>query len=256
MNAVPVAAENLSWSPGGNEFALRDVNFNVAAGKMLAVAGPNGAGKSTLLRILYRYRRPLTGKVWLGGEDLWRLTPKQAATRVAAVPQEGPSEFSMTVREIVALGRIPHRKGFSSPGASDRDAVEQAMEKIGVEKFAGKSFNSLSGGERQSVMIARAIAQEPVVLILDEPTNHLDIRRQLEILTLLRNSGPTIICSMHDLSLASDFADEVLLLSKGEMMASGPIAETLSEELIEAAFEVAPRKERVQGRTVFSFRLP
>ena len=256
MNAVPVSAENLSWRPNGPGFSLRDVNFKLAAGKMLAVAGPNGAGKSTLLRILYRYRRPSTGKVWIGEDDLWRLKPKQAARRVAAVPQESPAGFSMTAREIVSLGRTPHRKGISKLAPEDSNAVDRAMEKIGVENFANKNFDSLSGGEKQSVMIARALAQEPALLILDEPTNHLDIRRKLEILTLLRDAGPTIICSMHDLPLAAEYADEVLVLSHGEMLASGPMAETLSEELIETAFSVAARIERIRERTVYTFNLP
>ncbi len=257
MNSVSVAVENLSWGPSGGRFPiLRNVSFKVGAGKMLAVAGPNGAGKSTLLRILYRYRRPLTGKVWLGGDDLWSLAPRQAALRVAAVPQEVPSGFSMTAREIVALGRTPHRNGLSSRSDADAAAVDRAMAKIGVDKFAGKKFESLSGGERQSVMIARALAQDPAVLVLDEPTSHLDIRRQLEILTLLRDAGPTVICSLHDLSHAAEFADELLMLSDGEMLASGPIAETLSEGLIESAFRVSARIEHVEERRIFAFRLP
>ena len=172
--------------------------------------------------------------------------------------QEQPADFGLTVRDIVALGRTPYRKGLSAIGARDRRMMQSAIERMELTELTGRHLASLSGGEKQRVMIARALAQEPDVIILDEPTNHLDIRHQLELLTLMRGLGPTVIASLHDLNLASLFADRVLLLAGGRVLGVGSAAEVLTAERIREAFRVQSfiDAEPATGAPRFSFQLP
>ncbi len=247
MKKIALEARNLSWGPNGRDVILHETSFTVDAGRILGVVGPNGAGKSTLLRLLYRYYRPRTGQVLVGGEDIQAMGARSAARKIAVVLQEQPTDFALSVQEIVALGRTPYRTldlwGFSGNDIRDTDIVSSALEKLDLLRLANRSFGTLSGGERQRVMVARALAQEPTVLILDEPTNHLDIRHQLEVLTLISGLGLTIITSLHDLNLASEYTDDVLVLAKGHSLAFGPPSTVLSEELVGRAFRVNTRIE-------------
>ncbi|MEM6635586.1 MAG: ABC transporter ATP-binding protein [Pseudomonadota bacterium] len=236
-----------SWTPRGASVAvLHEISFSIEAGAVLGVVGPNGAGKTTLLRLLYRYQRPTTGSVRVDGDDLWKLSARAAAQRVAAVLQEQPTDFALTVREIVGLGRTPHRAGFAA-GAGERDArvIEDALDRLNLKPLAGRYLRTLSGGERQRVMVARALAQEPRLLILDEPTNHLDIRHQLEVLELIRDLPLTIVTSLHDLNMAAAICDKVLLLKSGKPLGFGSPADVLSEHAVSDAFRVAALRERL-----------
>lgn len=247
MSGAQVTVENLSWAPGRHTSTLlQGVTFDVAAGRVLGVVGANGAGKTTLLRLLYRFHYPTTGSVKIGGRDIWSLSARDAAKCVAAVLQEQPSDFALTVREIVALGRTPHRRGFGgSAGARDQRIIDRVLSQLDLGHMSHRSLATLSGGERQRVMVARALAQEPRLLILDEPTNHLDIRHQLEVLELIRNLPLTIITSLHDLNLASEVCDEVLLLHSGHQLGFGSPADVLSEAAVAAAFQVSARSEQL-----------
>lgn len=212
----------------------------------MGVVGPNGAGKTTLLRMLYRFQRPTGGTVRLDSDDIWALSARAVAQRIAAVLQEQPSDFALTVSEIVALGRTPHRRGFGGVGgARDAEIVAAALEQLDLHGLAHRHLGTLSGGERQRVMVARALAQEPELLILDEPTNHLDIRHQLEVLDLIRCLPLTIVTSLHDLNLASGVCDDVLLLNEGRPVGFGPPAEILTEGAVSDAFQVDARRERL-----------
>ncbi|MEH6631780.1 MAG: ABC transporter ATP-binding protein [Halopseudomonas aestusnigri] len=257
MKKTALEARNLSWGPNGRDVILHETSFKVGAGRILGIVGPNGAGKSTLLRLLYRYYRPRTGQVLVGGEDIQIMGARSSAQRIAAVLQEQPTDFSLSVREIVALGRTPHRRGLSGNGTRDVEIVSSALSQLDLLEFANRYFGTLSGGERQRVMVARALAQEPQILILDEPTNHLDIRHQLEVLTLISGLGLTIITSLHDLNLASQYTDDVLVLAGGRSLAFGPAATVLSEELVTRAFQVNARIERLEpsGRSHFTYHL-
>lgn len=257
MNKMALEARNLSWGPNGRDVILHATSFSVGAGRILGIVGPNGAGKSTLLRLLYRFYRPRTGQVLVEREDIHAMGAKSAAQRIAAVLQEQPTDFALNVREIVTLGRTPHRGGLSSNGARDAEIVSSALSKLDLLEFANRSFGTLSGGEKQRVMVARALAQEPKILILDEPTNHLDIRHQLEVLTLISGLGLTIITSLHDLNLASQYTDDVLVLAGGHSLAFGPAAIVLSEELVTRAFQVNARIERLvpSGRSHITYHL-
>jgi iron complex transport system ATP-binding protein len=250
-----VIATGLSYAPPGGPRILTDISFAMARGQTLAICGANGAGKSTLLRLLYRHLRPSAGRITLGGDDLWAMPPRTAACRVAAVVQEQPTDFGLTVREMAALGRIPHARALSGPSPHDLAMVDRALQQMDLARFARQPFGQLSGGERQRVMVARALAQDPEVLVLDEPTNHLDIRHQLELLLLLRNLGRTVILTLHDLTLAAENADAILLLHQGKTLGVGPPARVLTPENITAAFNVRARVDQSGPHPRYSFHL-
>ena len=256
---MPAAVEvrGLCWAAGGKPL-LTDVSFSAQPGETLTVVGPNGAGKSSLLRCLYRYLKPDQGSVRIDGEDIWALSARAVARKVATVLQEQPADFGLTVREVVTLGRTPYRQGLSGLGAHDRAMIDTAIGRMNLGGLAARQLASLSGGEKQRVMIARALAQEPELVILDEPTNHLDIRHQLEVLTMMRGLGPTVIASLHDLNLAAAFSDRVLLLSKGRVLGSGAPPEVLTTERVREAFQVHSfiDAEPMTGAPRFSFQLP
>ena len=247
MTAACLTVDDLSWSPNrSTQVLLHKTSFELEAGRILCVVGPNGAGKTTLLRLLYRFHSPTTGTVRIDGDDIWELSARDTAQRVAAVLQEQLSDFALTVREIVALGRTPHRRGFAGTlGARDRNIIDDALEQLSLQALAHRHLGTLSGGERQRVMVARALAQEPQLLILDEPTNHLDIRHQLEVLDLIRTLPLTIVTSLHDLNLAANVCDDLLLLDSGQTVGFGPPSHVLSETAVSDAFHVIAHREKL-----------
>lgn len=244
---IPILdVSQVSWAPRKRDpLLLKETSFTLNAGEVLGIVGPNGAGKTTLLRMIYGYTRPLTGDIFVEGESLRKMAPRALARKVAAVLQEQPSDFALSVRDIVALGRVPHRLGLSTAGERDEDIVSAAMAKLGIEQFAHRALSTLSGGERQRVMVARALAQEPQILVLDEPTNHLDIRHQLEVLQLIRDLDLTIITSLHDLNLAADVCDRILMLKNGYTQGFGTPREVLREADVEETFKVKVREEQL-----------
>ena len=240
QKGLGITVDDVSWSvKQKKQKILYPLSFELSPGKILGVVGPNGAGKSTLLRLLYRYYKPTTGKVKINGIDIWKLTSRQVACSVATVLQENFSDFSLTVREIVTLGRTPYSKWLSNSNSkNDKKIVQSSIDRLSLNKFENRHLNTLSGGERQRVMVARALAQEPDILILDEPTNHLDIRQQLEILNLLKDLSITVITSLHDLNMARSNCDEILLLKDGCALGFGKPNLILSESNISEAFRV------------------
>lgn len=254
-----VALSNVSWGPASGPDILCDISFSVPQGQVVAICGANGAGKSSLLRLIYRHQTPRRGTVRLLGRDLWQMRATEAAQLVAAVLQEQPADFALTVRQIVALGRLPHRKGWgaglATPGSSDAAIISAAIARMDLSSLADRLFGTLSGGERQRVIVARALAQEPRVIVLDEPTNHLDIRHQLELLALLKGLGLTVIATLHDLTLAAEFAERVLILREGRILADGPPVKALTADTLERAFRVKARIDHRDETPRFSFHL-
>ena len=214
---------------------LDDIRLTAEPGTVVGLVGPNGSGKSTLLRCVYQALRPDEGAVRLDGEDLRTMPPRAAARVLAALPQESGAEFDFTVTEVVAMGRLPHeRRG----AAEDRRICAEAMAATGVGHLADRGFLALSGGERQRVLIARALAQQPRVLVLDEPTNHLDISHQLDVLTLVRDAGLTVLAALHDLNLAAAYCDRLYVLDAGRVVASGIPEDVLRPALLAEVFGV------------------
>ncbi len=242
-----LSVENLSWSePRSQRKIIQPIRLELAPGRVLGIVGPNGAGKSTLLRLLYRYHVPTTGSVKVDNVDIWSVPARVAAQTVAAVLQEQITDFDLTVREIVTLGRMPHRKGFGGgAGAQDKAIVQGALDRLDLSNFSSRKLGTLSGGERQRVMVARALAQEPRLLILDEPTNHLDIRHQLEVLTLIRELPLTIVTSLHDLNMAAAVCDDILMLKGGTPLSFGTPQTVLTESAVSEVFQVTARQERL-----------
>jgi iron complex transport system ATP-binding protein len=215
-----------------NGLALTDITFSIGAGELVALIGPNGSGKTTLLKILLGILAPNSGSVTLHNEPLSSYARKERAKMIAYVSQEPMLSFPLTVTELVTLGRYPHtsRIGLSS---ADLLAVEAALNQTESKHLSERSFNTLSGGEKQKVLIARALAQSSRILLLDEPTLHLDVYYQLQILTALKKlcveQRITVITVLHDVNLVSLFADKALLLSAGALRAFGPVVEVINE---------------------------
>lgn len=214
------------------------VSILAPAGAITGVIGPNGSGKSTLLRVIYRHLKPSAGAVLIGDDDLRGLTPGATARLVASMPQERGSEFDLTVRDVVALGRIPHQGRFGRESAEDRRLVDAALADAELAGHAPRSFASLSGGERQRALLARCFAQGGRVLVLDEPTNHLDLAHQVHLLALLKRRAATTLITLHDLSAAAAVCDRLFVLSEGRIVARGTPAEVLTPDLLATVFGV------------------
>ncbi|MDX3767045.1 heme ABC transporter ATP-binding protein [Streptomyces sp. NBC_01707] len=212
-----------------------DIHLTVESGAFVGLVGPNGSGKSTLLRCVYRALRPAEGVVRLDGDDIHAMDSRAVARVLAVLPQESSAEFDFTVTEVVAMGRLPHR---GRTAVSDREICAEAMSRTGVTHLADRGFLALSGGEKQRVLIARALAQRPKVLVLDEPTNHLDIAHQLDVLSLVRGSGLTVLAALHDLNLAAAHCDLLYVVADGRVVASGPPRDVLQPALLADVFGV------------------
>jgi iron complex transport system ATP-binding protein len=220
----------------GKRRIVDDVNIEVPDGRFVGLLGPNGSGKSTILKAIYRVHRPVTGQVLLDGSDLVAMKAKDVARRVAVVAQESTVEFDFTVLEMVMIGRTPHKRAFDRDDAADRAIVLGAIERVGCEHLVDRSFTTLSGGEKQRVLIARAVAQGADHLILDEPTNHLDIRYQMEILELVSGLEVTVLAALHDLSLAALFCDTVYLVADGLIVTGGSPEAVITTEMVRHAY--------------------
>ncbi|MEU8829005.1 ABC transporter ATP-binding protein [Streptomyces sp900116325] len=212
-----------------------DIHLTVESGAFVGLVGPNGSGKSTLLRCVYRALRPAEGVVRLDGDDIHAMDSRAVARVLAVLPQESSAEFDFTVTEVVAMGRLPHR---GRTAVSDREICAEAMSRTGVTHLADRGFLALSGGEKQRVLIARALAQRPKVFVLDEPTNHLDIAHQLDVLSLVRGSGLTVLAALHDLNLAAAHCDLLYVVADGRVVASGPPRDVLQPALLADVFGV------------------
>ncbi len=217
---------------------VSEVSIDVPHGSFVGLVGPNGSGKTTLLRALHRALRPVEGVVTVDGDDVWALAAQEAARRIAVVAQENPAGFDFTASEVAAMGRIPHKRGIAGDTDDDRRLVAESLDVLGLSPLAHRAFNAMSGGERQRVLIARALVQESAVLLLDEPTNHLDIHYQLDVLHRVRELGLTTVAALHDLNLAAAWCDHVYVLDAGRVVAGGPPHEALTAERVSEVFRV------------------
>ena len=221
---------------------LRRVDLTAVAGRLTCLLGPNGSGKTTLLRCLLGRLRPSAGSILLDATALGQYRPRDLAQLLAYVPQSAVSAFAFQVREIVLMGRLAHTGALGLAGKSDLDVAYAAMEMTETLDLADRSLDELSGGEAQRVMIARALAQQPGVILLDEPTSHLDIKNQLGIYRMMTRLAHdwkmAVICVSHDVNLAARFADELVLMRDGRIVACGPPADVVRADVLERAYDV------------------
>ncbi|QKW06757.1 ABC transporter ATP-binding protein [Streptomyces sp. NA04227] len=217
---------------------LDGVDLDAAPGETVGLVGPNGSGKSTLLRCVYGTLTPTGGEILLDGRELTATPVRERARSIAAVPQDGHGGGDFAVRQIVAMGRSPHKRFWEADTAADAARVTEALDRVGAAHLADRPFAQLSGGERQRVLVARTLVQDPALLVLDEPTNHLDIRYQLDVLHLVRTLATTSLLALHDLNLAAYFCDRLHVLDQGKVIASGPPEEVLTPDLLAKVYGV------------------
>lgn len=234
---MSVSAQNLVWG-GRRKTIVADVSLAVAPGETLGLIGPNGSGKSSLLRLLAGLKQPQSGRVEILGQDIARVPRRALARQVAFVQQSAATDTNVSVRDVVRLGRTPHRSALSGWTATDEAAVSAALEQVDMTDRRTQAWQTLSGGERQRVHIARALAQSPRVMFLDEPTNHLDIHHQIEILRMVRDLDLTSIVALHDLNLAAMFCDRIVVLQAGAVVACGTPEAVLTPDLLREVFRV------------------
>ena len=232
----------------GRAEVLSGVTLGVEAGTVLALLGPNGSGKTTLLRTLARLLRPRAGDVFLDGEPLWAKGRAWAHRRVAIALQDDPGGSTLSVEEVVRLGRAAHRGWWRPMTADDLAVIDRALRRTDLEKLRNRPIAELSAGEWQRVLLARALAQEPMALLLDEPTAHLDLNYQIEILELVddlaHHEGLAVVLSLHDVNQAAIWADRIALLAEGRLLAVGPPGDVLTPELLSLAYRCPVAVER------------
>lgn len=254
---MTLETRDVRWSRGG-ALVVDGVSLHPEPGTTVGLLGPNGSGKSSLLRLLQGAARPDAGEVLLDDRTLSSWRRRDIARTVAVVTQHAETDADIVVRDVVRLGRTPHRPVWGGSTAGDEQAVDAALARVGLTDKADRLWHTLSGGERQRAQIARALAQEPRELLLDEPTNHLDIRHQLDILALVSSLPVTSIVALHDLNLAATYCDSVLVLREGRVVAAGTPAAVLTPALIADVYGVRARviPDATTNRTTILFDGP
>ena len=214
------------------------VSLGVEEHSFVGLVGPNGCGKSTLLKNIYKVYKPDSGAVYIDGRDLAHLSNKETAREMSVMQQENNVEFDMTVYDMVMLGRFSHQKMFGNDMVKERQIVEDALGEVGLAGYESRSFLSLSGGEKQRTLVARALVQQAELIILDEPTNHLDIGYQYQIMNMLKKQDLTVFSSIHDLNIAACYCDRIILMKAGRIVDAGTPEEMFVPEKIKAIFGV------------------
>ncbi len=229
------------------------LSLEIYPGTVTAVLGPNGAGKTTLLHLILGLLAPKSGKVLLAQRPRGAYAQQEIGRLVGVVSQDEYIPFNFTVEEYVLLGRAPHLQLLQTPGATDRAIARQALEQIAIQSLAARPIQSLSGGERQLVMIARALAQQPRILLLDEPTAHLDLSNKGHVLAIMRqltDAGVTVVFTTHEPDLAASVAGTIILMRQGEVLGAGPMETTLTSEALSKTYGVAVEVIEVEGRKI------
>lgn len=232
-----IKTENINVTLEKNNI-LKGINIEVDNKEFVGIIGPNGSGKSTLLKCIYRILKPSEGVIKLDGINMKNISIKESSKKLSVLSQHNNYNFDFTVKEIVLMGRAPYKKFMERDNKEDYDIVNDALEKVDMLEFKYRSFQSLSGGEQQRVILARALAQKPKCLILDEPTNHLDIKYQLSLLNIVKSLNLTIISAIHDLNIASMYCDRLFVMKNGRIVGMGTPQEVLTKEFIKEIYDI------------------
>ncbi|EGC76409.1 ABC transporter ATP-binding protein [Treponema denticola] len=222
----------------GSKNILADIDLSIKDNGIVGIIGPNGSGKSTLLKCIYRVLKPKTGTIFIDGKNINDYQFKETAKKMAVVAQHNDTHFDFNVLEMVLIGRSPHKKFMERDSAEDIELAYKALEQVNMKDFADRNFSSLSGGEKQRIILARALVQNTDCLILDEPTNHLDIKHQLHFMSLAKYLKITVISAIHDLNIAAMYCDKIYALKEGQIIASGSVDEVITEEVIKTLYDV------------------
>lgn len=242
-----IRVKNVSFSTN-NVKICKNMDLSIKKGTFYGIIGPNGSGKSTLLKQICRILAPTEGMICLNGMDVRTMSFKETAKQMGVLLQENGSEFEYTVREIIMMGRAPHHVGMQGDTKEDSDIACECLKKVGMLNEIDRVFNTLSGGEKQRVLLARALAQQADILLLDEPTNNLDIGYQYQMFELLKELPFTIFMIVHDLNLASLFCDKIAVIQAGKIIQNGTPQEVITEELLRNVFSVEAKVEASDGK--------
>lgn len=232
-----LSIKDLSYSIN-NKQILNNISVDVKRNEFVGIIGPNGSGKSTFLKNIYKVLKPNHGCIYINNKSIIDMSNKKLANEIAVVAQENSSSFDFSVKDIVLMGRYPKKSMFESSNKTDEALVKESLEQVGLVNFEDRKFNQLSGGEKQRVLIARAMVQETELIILDEPTNHLDIGYQIKTLKFLKNSKKTVFAALHDLNIAARYCDKIYVFFEGEVIGFGRPKDILNPELIKKLYDV------------------
>lgn len=234
---MQVKAQSISFSWGDKEI-LNDISLQAENGAFIGIIGPNGSGKNTFLKCVYRVLKQRNGCVYIDGKDVRKMSYRETAKRIGVVAQHNSYDFDFLVRDMVLMGRSPHKSMMERDNAADYALMRAALVEVGLEGFEERTFASLSGGEQQRVVLARALAQQTPILVLDEPTNHLDIKFQLQLLEAVKRQSKTVLAAFHDLNIASMYSDIIYVMHQGRIHRHGTPADVLTRELISEVYGV------------------
>ncbi len=208
------------------------VSLEVTKGSFVGIIGPNGSGKSTLLKAIYRVLNTSSGTISIDGKDISSMSLKESALKTSVVTQHNYYNYDFKVKDVVLMGRSPHKRNMEMDNSEDHRIVDEALNRVGMIDFADRSFYTLSGGEQQRVVLARALAQQTECMVLDEPTNHLDIKYQLQLMDVVKGLGITVLAALHDLNIAAAYCDELYMMQEGKIVRQGTPEEVLTEDNI------------------------
>lgn len=223
----------------GSKAILHDISLDIRDKEFVGIIGPNGSGKSTFLKCLYRVLQPNGGKIFFDGTEMSSLSHRDTALKMAVVAQHSTVNFDFSVLEMVLMGRSPYKGLLDRDQLDDYEIARHALAQVGLSDFESRNFNTLSGGEQQRVILARALAQRTECLVLDEPTNHLDIKYQLELMTIVKRLDATVVSAIHDLNLAAIYCDRIIALKDGHIVCSGTPQDVLSSDTIHHIYGVS-----------------
>lgn len=223
----------------GSKTILHDISLAIQDKEFVGIIGPNGSGKSTFLKCLYRVLQPSGGKIFFDGTEMSSLSHRDTALKMAVVAQHSTVNFDFSVLEMVLMGRSPYKGLLDRDQLDDYEIARHALAQVGLSDFESRNFNTLSGGEQQRVILARALAQRTECLVLDEPTNHLDIKYQLELMTIVKRLDATVVSAIHDLNLAAIYCDRIIALKDGHIVCSGTPQDVLSSDTIRHIYGVS-----------------